>query len=121
MVTHLSLFVELDFHEGKKQILSSNLSWGPPTMNRLTRYWRLHNYLGWRKWALPQLFIIILWLRPSLKMLVSTPHNTLVIMWGKDKNFQVLMLYERTNWEKKKQAWAELCQAQTQLDHIKLG
>ena len=35
----------------------------------------------------------------NLKMLVHTPHNTLVIMLGRDKNFQVLMMYELQNRE----------------------
>ena len=30
----------------------------------------------------------------NLKILVPTPHNTLVIMWGRDKNFQVLMIFQ---------------------------
>ena len=35
----------------------------------------------------------------NLKILVPAPHNTLVIMWGRDKNVQVLMLYKLTNCE----------------------
>ena len=40
----------------------------------------------------------------NLKILVPTPHTTLVIMWGRDKNFQVLMLYELRNNKNKKHA-----------------
>ena len=36
----------------------------------------------------------------NLKNLVPTPHNTLVIMWDRDKNFQVLMIFELLNREK---------------------
>ena len=38
----------------------------------------------------------------NLNICVPTPHNTLVIMWGRDKNFKVLMLYELRNRERKK-------------------
>ena len=33
----------------------------------------------------------------NLKILVPTPHNTLVIMWGWDKNFPVSMIFEVRN------------------------
>ena len=33
----------------------------------------------------------------KLKILVPSTHNTLVIMWGREKKFQVLMLYELRN------------------------
>ena len=38
------------------------------------------------------------------KILVSTPHNYQGIMWGRDKNFLVLMLYELRNCKNKKYA-----------------
>ena len=34
-------------------------------------------------------------------MFVPSPHNTLVIMWGRDKNFQVSMIFELRNCENK--------------------
>ena len=37
----------------------------------------------------------------NLKILVPTPYNTIVIMWGKDKNFQVFMMYELRNCKNK--------------------
>ena len=40
----------------------------------------------------------------NLKILGPTPHNTQGIMLGRDKNFQVLMLYELRNRENKKYA-----------------
>ena len=30
----------------------------------------------------------------NLKIIVPTTHNTLVIMWGRDKNFQVSIMYK---------------------------
>ena len=35
------------------------------------------------------------------KILVPTPHNTLVIMWGRDKNFSVSMIFQLRNLENK--------------------
>ena len=29
----------------------------------------------------------------NLKIVVHTPHNTLLVMWGRDKNFQFSMLF----------------------------
>ena len=40
-------------------------------------------------------------IRLNNTIVVPTPHNTLVIMWGRDKNFQVLMMYELLNRENK--------------------
>ena len=37
----------------------------------------------------------------NLKILIPTPHNTLVIMWCRDKNFQVSMLFELRNCDNK--------------------
>ena len=37
----------------------------------------------------------------NLEILVPTPHKTLVIMWGRDKNFQVLMIFELLNHKNK--------------------
>jgi hypothetical protein len=42
--------------------------------------------------------------RRNLKILVSTPDNALVIMWDRDKNIQLLMLYELRNRGNKKYA-----------------
>ena len=37
----------------------------------------------------------------NMNILVSTPHNTLVIMWGRNKNCQVSMIYECRNCKNK--------------------
>jgi hypothetical protein len=36
-----------------------------------------------------------------MKFVVPTPHNTLLIMWGRDKNFQVSSIYEMRNCKNK--------------------
>ena len=40
----------------------------------------------------------------NFNILVFTPHNYQGDMWGRDKNFQVLMLYAQRNHENKKYA-----------------
>ena len=75
------------------KVLYSYYVWSSPTLH--VKGWVQKKLTNWNfVSAISQL--IQHW---NITILVPTFHNTLVIMWGRDKNFQVLVLYEQRNCE----------------------
>ena len=76
-----------------KYPISSGGTWTP--LGYL--WWSFLSQLGIKGWDSKQVSCIFFLSSYSIKtgkFLSLPPHNTLVIMWGRDKNLQVFMLYE---------------------------